>query len=163
MGKVFRKRPSFLSVEFVLRIVIQRVSEADVRVKEKIVGKIGPGLVLLVCFEKEDRPEIIEKASQKILKIRCFEDPETGKMNRGILDLEKGQILAISQFTLSWRGEKGNRPGFDQSMPPSPAEDLFESFCLKLSEKVHVEKGVFGEFMEVSIQNHGPVTFCLDF
>jgi len=145
-----------------LRIVVQRVSGADVRVKEKIVGKIGPGLVLLVCFEKADRPEIIEKASQKILKIRCFEDP-MGKMNRGILDLEKGQILAISQFTLSWRGEKGNRPGFDQSMPPAPAEDLFESFCLKLSEKVHVEKGVFGEFMEVSIQNHGPVTFCLDF
>ena len=105
----------------------------------------------------------IRQTSAIVHVIRCFEDPETGKMNRGVLDIEKGQILAISQFTLSWRGEKGNRPGFDQSMPPSPAEDLFESFCSKLSEKVHVEKGVFGEFMEVSIQNHGPVTFCLDF
>lgn len=146
-----------------MRIVVQRVSGANVRVNKKIEGEIGTGYVLLVCFEKKDEEEVIEKAFQKILKLRCFEDPETGKMNKGILEIEKGSILAISQFTLSWRGEKGNRPGFDKSMGPQKAEIFFEKFCFKFKGHVHLEKGVFGELMEVSIQNHGPVTFCLDF
>jgi D-tyrosyl-tRNA(Tyr) deacylase len=151
------------AVGLYLRVVVQRVSEANVRVNQKIEGKIGTGLVLLVCFEKKDEEEVIEKAFQKILKLRCFEDPKTGKMNKGILEVDKGSILAISQFTLSWRGEKGNRPGFDKSMGHRKAEDFFEKFCFKFQGHVPLEKGVFGEFMDVSIQNHGPVTFCLDF
>ena len=146
-----------------MRVVIQRVSKANVRVSEKIVGEIGPGLVLLVCFEKGDSVDILEKASKKVLNIRCFEDPETKKMGKSISDLKGGSLLAISQFTLSWRGEKGNRPGFDKSMEPEKANEMFEAFCSFLEKAVKVEKGVFGEFMEVSLTNQGPVTFCLDF
>ena len=146
-----------------MRVVIQRVSGANVRVGDEIVGEIGPGLVLLVCFEKGDLPSILEKASKKILNLRCFEDPNTKKMGKSVSDIEGGSLLAISQFTLCWRGEKGNRPGFDNSMEPEKANEMFEDFCLILKKTVQVEKGVFGEFMDVSIRNQGPVTFCLDF
>ena len=146
-----------------MRVVIQRVTSANVRVRDEIVGEIGPGLALLVCFEKGDLPDILEKASKKILNLRCFEDPETKKMGKSVSDIEGGSLLAISQFTLSWRGEKGNRPGFDRSMGPEKANELFETFCSILEKTVRVEKGAFGEFMEVSLTNHGPVTFCLDF
>ena len=146
-----------------MRVVIQRVVGANVRVSDEIVGEIGPGLVLLVCFEKGDLPSILEKASKKILNLRCFEDPDTKKMGKSVSDIEGGSLLAISQFTLSWRGEKGNRPGFDNSMEPDKANEMFEDFCSILKKNVQVEKGVFGEFMEVSIKNQGPVTFCLDF
>ena len=146
-----------------MRVVIQRVSKANVRVSDKLVGEIGPGLVLLVCFEKGDLPNILEKASKKILNLRCFENPETKKMGKSVSDIEGGSLLAISQFTLSWRGEKGNRPGFDNSMEPKKANEMFEDFCSIMKETVHVEKGIFGEFMEVSLTNQGPVTFCLDF
>ena len=144
-------------------MVIQRVSGANVRVGDEIVGEIGPGLVLLVCFEKGDLPTILEKASKKILNLRCFEDPNTRKMGKNVSEIEGGSLLAISQFTLSWRGEKGNRPGFDNSMEPEKANKMFEDFCSILKRTIQVEKGVFGEFMEVSIKNQGPVTFCLDF
>ena len=146
-----------------MRVVIQRVSGANVRVGDEIVGEIGPGLVLLVCFEKGDLPTILEKASKKILNLRCFEDPNTRKMGKNVSEIEGGSLLAISQFTLSWRGEKGNRPGFDNSMEPEKANKMFEDFCSILKRTIQVEKGVFGEFMEVSIKNQGPVTFCLDF
>ena len=146
-----------------MRVVIQRVSGANVRVGDEIVGEIGPGLVLLVCFEKDDLPIILEKASKKILNLRCFEDPNTRKMGKNVSEIEGGSLLAISQFTLSWRGEKGNRPGFDNSMEPEKANKMFEDFCSILKRTIQVEKGVFGEFMEVSIKNQGPVTFCLDF
>lgn len=146
-----------------MRVVIQRVSGANVRVGDEIVGEIGPGLVLLVCFEKGDLPIILEKASKKILNLRCFEDPNTRKMGKNVSEIEGGSLLAISQFTLSWRGEKGNRPGFDNSMEPEKANKMFEDFCSILKRTIEVQKGVFGEFMEVSIKNQGPVTFCLDF
>tara|TARA_Y100001970_G_C14168763_1_gene822866 strand:- start:1017 stop:1457 length:441 start_codon:yes stop_codon:yes gene_type:complete len=146
-----------------MRVVIQRVSGANVRVGDEIVGEIGPGLVLLVCFEKGDLPVILEKASKKILNLRCFEDPNTRKMGKNVSEIEGGSLLAISQFTLSWRGEKGNRPGFDNSMEPEKANKMFEDFCSILKRTIEVQKGVFGEFMEVSIKNQGPVTFCLDF
>ena len=146
-----------------MRVVIQRVNGANVRVSDEIVGEIGPGLVLLVCFEKSDLPSILDKASKKILNLRCFEDPDTKKMGKSVSDIEGGSLLAISQFTLSWRGEKGNRPGFDNSMEPEKANKMFEDFCSILKKTVQVEKGVFGEFMDVSIKNQGPVTFCLDF
>ena len=146
-----------------MRVVIQRVSGANVRVSDKTVGEIGPGLVLLVCFEKGDQLSLLEKASKKILNLRCFEDRETGKMGKSVSDIEGGSLLAISQFTLSWRGEKGNRPGFDKSMAPEKANEMFEGLCSILEKTVKVEKGSFGEFMEVSLKNQGPVTFCLDF
>ena len=144
-----------------MRIVIQRSGKSTVSVNKKIVGEIERGLVLLVCLEKEDTLETVKKAAQKILAIRLFED-ENQKMNKSIMDTD-GQILAISQFTLSWRGLKGNRPGFDRSMPPEAAENLFNKFTELLSQSVFVATGVFGAAMDVKINNLGPVTFSLDF
>lgn len=144
-----------------MRIVIQRSGKSSVSVNEKIVGEIEKGLVLLVCLEKEDTLETVKKAAQKILAMRLFED-ENQKMNKSILDTD-GQILAISQFTLSWRGLKGNRPSFDRSMPPEMAENLFNVFTELLSLSTTVATGVFGAAMDVKINNLGPVTFSLDF
>ena len=145
-----------------MKVVIQRSKKSNVIVEEKIVGEIDKGMVLLVCMEKGDGQSNIEKAAKKILGLRIFSDDQ-GKMNLSLKQME-GKILAISQFTLSWDGVKGNRPSFDNSMPPNEANELFESFCDLLSkEDVVVEKGVFGASMEVNIQNDGPVTFSLDF
>lgn len=145
-----------------MKVVIQRSKKSNVIVEEKIVGEIDKGMVLLVCMEKGDGQSNIEKAAKKILGLRIFSD-EQGKMNLSLKQME-GKILAISQFTLSWDGVKGNRPSFDKSMPPNEANELFESFCDLLGkEDVVVEKGVFGASMEVNILNDGPVTFSLDF
>lgn len=143
-----------------MRVVIQRSLQSFVKVENQIVGEISKGLVLLICMEKGDGVSQIEKAAQKILNLRCFEDQ--GKMSHNILQIE-GQILAISQFTLSWRGQKGNRPGFENSMAPEEANQLFERLCDLLSKNVKVSRGLFGASMKVEITNDGPVTFCLDF
>lgn len=144
-----------------MRIVVQRSGISNVSVKNEVVGSIDAGLVLLVCIEKNDNPETVIKAAQKILAIRVFED-ENMKMNKSIVEVG-GHILAISQFTLSWRGQKGNRPSFDQSMPPEEANELFNLFCEEVRKSAPVSTGSFGESMDVKIQNIGPVTFCLDF
>ena len=145
-----------------MRIVIQRCLESKVVVEGKTVGEIQKGLNLLVCIEKEDNEETIKKAVHKVGNIRVFEDPETGKMSFNTQAIG-GKFLAISQFTLSWRGEKGHRPSFDRSMPPEEANRLFEVFCDQLSEFAPVEKGIFAADMKVKILNDGPVTFTLDF
>lgn len=145
-----------------MRIVVQRAKKAEVRVRSQVVGSILEGLVLFVCLEKGDTLSQVEKAALKILKLRCFLDPETGKMSHSLLD-GTGDVLAISQFTLSWKGSGGNRPGFELSMEPEEANQLFEQFCETLQEKVRVETGRFGEYMEVDVVGDGPVTFCLDF
>ncbi len=145
-----------------MRIVVQRSKKSKVIVEEKVVGEILSGLVLLVCMEEGDSEETIKKAAEKILKLRCFEDPDSGKMSCD-LKQSQGEILAISQFTLSWKGKGGNRPGFDLSMKPDQANVMFEKFCDLLRSEVKVETGRFGEYMQVEITNDGPVTFCLDF
>ena len=109
-----------------MRIVVQRTKNAKVEVKDKTVGQSKKGLTLLICMEKNDNIQTIEKAAQKILAARIFED-ENKKMNLNISQVS-GTILAISQFTLSWRGDKGNRPSFDLSMAPDKANKLFEQF-----------------------------------
>lgn len=144
-----------------LKIVIQRSGVSKVDVGTQTVGAIKYGMVLLVCCEKGDSEATIEKACDKILKLRIFED-EDGKMNRDITQAN-GEVLAISQFTLSWNGQKGNRPSFDNSMPPVEAEKYFNKLCESLARSVHVEKGKFGASMSVSITNLGPVTFSLSF
>ena len=144
-----------------MRIVIQRTKNAQVQVNKSVKGQSHYGATLLVCMEKEDSPSTLEKAAKKILNARIFED-ESGKMNLNISQVN-GSILAISQFTLSWRGDKGNRPSFDRSMPPKEAELLFNKFCSLLSQKVKVETGEFGASMEVSLTNIGPVTFIFEF
>ena len=144
-----------------MRVVVQRSGESSVTVNKQIIGKISHGLVLLICVEKTDSIDTIEKAVRKILNLRIFED-EQGKMNKSIIDVN-GSVLAISQFTLSWRGTKGNRPSFDHSMPPKEASELFNKMVLMLKNDVPVETGEFGASMNVSIENLGPVTFSLDF
>lgn len=144
-----------------MKIVIQRVLESSVSVSGEVVSQIGRGLSLLVCLEKDDQIQTLEKAAKKILALRVFSDDQ-GRMNENILQV-KGEILAVSQFTLSWNGQKGNRPSFDNSMAPQKAEELFEYFCEILEKEVVVKRGVFGESMQVHIHNDGPVTFSIDF
>ena len=145
-----------------MRIVAQRSKKASVTVENKVVGEISKGLVLLVCLEKGDTEETLLKSAEKIKNLRCFTCPETGKMN---LNLKQtgGEVLAVSQFTLSWRGQKGNRPSFDNSMAPEMANEMFEKFVSELKKSFRVETGVFGASMEVALVNDGPVTFSLDF
>lgn len=144
-----------------MKIIVQRSKASRVRVDKNIVGEITSGLVLLVCFESGDKKELIAKSSEKILNLRCFQD-DAGKMNRNILEAG-GEILAISQFTLSWDGSKGNRPGFDKSLNPNDAKIFFKLFCERLREKTVVKTGEFGASMDVEIINDGPVTFSLSF
>jgi len=148
-----------------MKVVIQRSGHSKVLVNQEVVGEIRSGLVLLICFEKKDltknKKELLEKAKQKILALRIFEDSE-GKMNKSIVDFG-GEVLAISQFTLSWDGQKGNRPSFDESMPPDSAKVYFDEFVQMIRESRIVQTGVFGASMDVQIQNLGPVTFSLDF
>ncbi|MBT7609197.1 MAG: D-tyrosyl-tRNA(Tyr) deacylase [Bacteriovoracaceae bacterium] len=145
-----------------MRVVIQRSLHSFVCVNSEIVGSIDKGLTLLVCMEKNDTQRIIEQAAFKILKLRIFPDLSTGRMDNTIKQAE-GKILAVSQFTLSWRGQKGNRPSFDESMVPELAESLFNRFCDLLKLEAEVETGQFGTDMKVTIENDGPVTFMLDF
>ncbi|WP_127713989.1 D-aminoacyl-tRNA deacylase [Halobacteriovorax sp. HLS] len=144
-----------------MKIVVQRSKASSVKVGDSVVGSIKNGLVLLVCFEKDDTEIVLDKSIEKILALRIFPD-ENLKMNKNIIE-SSGEVLAISQFTLSWNGKKGNRPSFDNSMAPDMAEKLFIEFCERLKQSVTVETGAFGELMEVSITNDGPVTFHLDF
>ena len=144
-----------------MRIVFQRTKNANVIANGTQAGVSTFGATLLVCLEKEDNTQTIEKAVSKIISARVFED-ENGKMNLNIKQVN-GSILAISQFTLSWRGDKGNRPSFDRSMPPKEAEELFQTFCTMLGQHVPTQTGVFGASMEVQLTNLGPVTFIFEF
>ena len=145
-----------------MKIVVQRSLKSKVSVSGEVIGEIDKGMVLLVCCEKGDTIDSIKKAATKIGNLRIFQDPESGKMNKDIKEIE-GEFLAISQFTLSWNGQKGNRPSFDNSMEPIQAEELFNEFCNLLSSTAAVKTGAFGEMMKVSIENDGPVTFSLAF
>jgi D-tyrosyl-tRNA(Tyr) deacylase len=120
-------------------------------------------MVLLVCFEKDDTLEKIQKAIHKIFNLRIFEDPLTHKMNLNISQVEGAAFLCISQFTLAWDGSGGHRPGFERAMPPQKAEEFFNIFCTELTKLAPVEKGQFGADMLVSIENDGPVTISLQF
>jgi len=144
----------------VMKIVIQRVKKASVKVGNKTVGRIGQGLLLLVGIEDKDRVRV-ENTSEKILKLRIFGD-ENDKMNLSIQDV-KGEILAVSQFTLLADCSGGNRPSFIKAAPPETAKPLFEKFVNELKKSgLKVETGVFGAKMEVELQNDGPVTIILE-
>jgi D-tyrosyl-tRNA(Tyr) deacylase len=145
-----------------MKVVLQRSLNSKVIVDNRSVGEIQSGLVLFVCCEKEDTESLVLNAAEKIKKLRIFTDPENGKMN---LDIKQanGSYLVVSQFTLSWTGTKGNRPSFDNSMDPIPAEKLFNKFCDSLATNAPVSTGEFGANMKVSIENDGPVTFSFSF
>jgi D-tyrosyl-tRNA(Tyr) deacylase len=144
-----------------MKIVLQRVSKAQVTVEGQTVGQIGRGLVLLIGIGNEDSEEQARYLSEKCLNLRIFEDDE-GKMNRSLLDVG-GEILAISQFTLYGDTRKGRRPGFTDAAPPEKAEPLYERFVeLLRAADVKVETGRFGARMSVRIYNDGPVTLILE-
>lgn len=145
-----------------MRIVVQRVKEAQVKVDEKVVGKIDQGLLLLIGIEEEDAEDDLEWMCKKILGMRIFSDDE-GKMNWSIQQVE-GKILAISQFTLHASTKKGNRPSFVKAARPEKADKLYRDFIQKLefAGAGKVEQGVFGAHMEVSLINDGPVTIVMD-
>ncbi len=144
-----------------MKLVIQRVSRAEVRVGEEVVGRIGAGLVVLVGLEHGDGAAAVERAAQRVAGLRVFED-ETGRLNRG-LDEVGGAVLAVSQFTLAGSIRRGRRPSFDGAMPGETAEPLFDRFVARLVELgVAVATGRFGAMMEVELVNSGPVTLLWD-
>jgi D-aminoacyl-tRNA deacylase len=144
-----------------LKIVVQRVSRAAVRVEGRVVGEIGRGLLLLVGIEKGDDEAILDTLSDKVVNLRIFPD-ETGKMNLSSLD-ERAALLAVSQFTLAGSLERGRRPSFENAAPAEEARDLFQRFVQKLQSRgLQVETGIFRALMEVELVNDGPVTFVLE-
>ncbi len=144
-----------------MRALIQRVSQAAVRVDGETVGEIGPGLVVLVGVTHGDTEAEAEWLARKIAGLRIFED-DAGHMNVGLLDAE-GAALVVSQFTLYADARKGRRPSFTDAAPPEVAEPLIEHFTETLAAaRVPVETGVFGAHMAVEIHNDGPVTILLE-
>lgn len=144
-----------------MRVVVQRVNSSKVTVEGEIVGSINKGLNLLIGISKEDTEEDLLYLKDKILNLRIFED-ENDKMNLSLLDI-KGEILAISQFTLYGDCRKGRRPNFMEAEGGERARTLYERFVELLRESnLKVETGKFGAHMIVDIQNDGPVTLMLD-
>lgn len=142
--------------------VIQRVSQAAVRIEGKEKGRIATGLLVLLGIEEADGPEDIQWLSKKIVNMRIFED-EDEVMNRSLLD-EDGQILLISQFTLHASTKKGNRPSYIKAAKPPVAIPLYEAFHQQLEQDLgkKVATGEFGADMKVSLVNDGPVTIIID-
>ena len=144
-----------------MRAVVQRVSEAAVRVDGELRGAIGPGLVVLVGIARGDDAATAGRLAGKIARLRVFENDD-GRFDRSLLDTG-GAALVVSQFTLIADTAKGNRPSFSGAAPPEEAEPLYESFCDALRGLgVPVETGVFGARMAVSLVNDGPVTLLVD-
>ncbi|HEV8509955.1 MAG TPA: D-aminoacyl-tRNA deacylase [Gemmatimonadales bacterium] len=147
-----------------MRVVLQRVSRAAVRVASRVTGSIGPGFVVLAGFAPTDTDASLEWMAEKILGLRVFGDGE-GKMNRDLAEVGGG-ILVVSQFTLYGDVSKGRRPSFIDAAPPNIAIPLYERFVALLREKsggrIPVETGEFGAMMEVELVNDGPVTLILE-
>jgi len=144
-----------------VKLVVQRVSRAAVRVDGQIVGAISRGLVVLAGIERGDGPEHVKRAAHRLASLRVFED-EAGKMNRG-LDEIGGEVLLVSQFTLAGSIRRGRRPDFVQAAPPQEAEPLIVALADALRARgVAVSSGVFRAHMEVELVNDGPVTFIWD-
>ena len=145
-----------------MRVLVQRVSSANVVVDGKITGEIGPGLLLLVGVTHVDTEAVEDRMADKIVKLRIFSD-EQGLMNKSVLDTG-GRLLAVSQFTLYADAKKGNRPSYTDAARPEQASPAFDRFVAKLAARIGqpVPTGVFGADMKVSLVNDGPVTIWLD-
>lgn len=145
-----------------MRVVIQRVSSASVKVEDRITGQIDSGLLILVGFQTEDLEADMDKMIRKICQLRIFSDSE-GKMNLSVTDIG-GSLLVVSQFTLYADCKKGNRPSYIQAAPPEQARLLYTQFLERLKEQttLTIATGIFGADMKVNLLNDGPVTICLD-
>jgi len=144
-----------------VRLLLQRVTRAEVRVADRSVGAIGPGLLVLVGVGRDDDEEVARKLAGKCVELRVFRD-EAGKTNRSLPEIG-GEVLAVSQFTLYADTRKGRRPSFLDAAPPVPGEKLYEAFAKAIEERgVRVARGVFGAEMEVELVNDGPLTIWLD-
>ena len=144
-----------------MRVVIQRVNRASVKIAGNTVGQIRKGLLLLIGLKEGDEADTVKKAAAKIAKMRIFED-ENGKTNLAIKDVG-GQILSVSQFTLLADTKKGNRPSFIKAMRPPKSKELWEQFNKDLENLgLIVARGEFGADMQVDLENDGPFTIVLD-
>ena len=143
-----------------MKIIVQRVKQAQVSIDGQVYSQIKQGLVLLVGVAPEDQPEDLDYAVRKLVNMRIFSDTE-GKMNLSVKDIE-GEILSISQFTLFADTKKGNRPAFTGAAKPDMAEAFYQDLNRELAKEVPVETGVFGADMQVELINDGPVTIILD-
>jgi D-tyrosyl-tRNA(Tyr) deacylase len=144
-----------------MRAVVQRVSKAEVRVGAEVVGRIGPGLLVLLGVSKADTPEQARWLAAKIVELRIFEDQD-GKMNLGLADV-KGEVLVVSQFTLYGDCRKGRRPSFIEAAPPEIAIPLYEEFVNAVrAQGIKTATGKFRAMMHVELINDGPVTLIVD-
>ncbi|MDE5075851.1 MAG: D-aminoacyl-tRNA deacylase [Trichodesmium sp. St5_bin2_1] len=147
-----------------MRVVIQRVKFSQVKVNEKIVGKIGKGLNLLVAISTTDTEAEIDWMVRKCLDMRLFPDPDNNnnRWEKSVKDID-GELLIVSQFTLYGDCRKGRRPSFDNSASPEVAKQLYRLFVDKLKlSGLKVATGIFGAIMQVEIDNDGPVTLLLE-
>ena len=145
-----------------MRVVVQRVSESNVRISGDVRGEIGKGFMVLVSFVDDDTDDDLDWMSNKIINLRIFNDEE-GKMNKSLLDLG-GDILLISQFTLHGSTKKGNRPSFIKAAKPEYANQMYEKFIEVLENSLgkNIQTGEFGGDMKVSLINDGPTTIIID-
>jgi len=144
-----------------VRVVVQRVSRASVRVGDELVGSIGQGLLVLLGVAKSDTEASADFLVEKVLNLRIFQDGD-GKMNRNLLDIA-GELLVVSQFTLYGDVRKGRRPSFDQAAAPEMARSLYEYFLSSARKSgLQIAAGVFQATMQVELVNDGPVTILCD-
>lgn len=144
-----------------MRVLIQRVLDSSVTVENKIVGKIGKGLLLLVGFTDGDTSKEIDYLVDKVINLRIFDD-ENGIMNKSLVDIN-GSILSVSQFTLYADSSKGRRPSYVNALNGEKAIILYEEFNKKLKKAgINTETGLFGADMKVNLTNDGPVTILLE-
>jgi D-tyrosyl-tRNA(Tyr) deacylase len=144
-----------------MRAVLQRVSEASVEVDGSVVGRIGPGWLVLLGVARGDGEAELAWMADKLLNLRGFEDDQ-GKMNRSVLDV-RGGILVVSQFTLLGDCRAGRRPSFTDAAEPAAAEGLYAAFVERLRPSgLEIATGVFRAMMKVALVNDGPVTFLLE-
>lgn len=143
-----------------MKVVVQRVLKASCTVDSKIVGNIDNGYMLLVGFNINDSEKQVNEMVKKIVNLRVFDD-ENHVMNKSILEI-KGSVLSISQFTLYADTKKGNRPSYVNAMNGEKAIILYQLFNNELRKYLHVEEGIFGADMQISLINDGPVTIILE-
>ena len=142
-----------------MKLVVQRVTNANVKVNNTIIGEIDSGLMALVGFGQNDATHEADFLARKLIKLRVFAD-ENNRMNKSVKDIS-GKLLLVPQFTLYGKVKK-NRPSFHKALNPDDASKLFDYFVEKCSEEIPVETGEFGAYMEVSLLNDGPVTIILE-